>query len=157
MDTQNEIKIVVVGDGGVGKTTFVKRLLGIPFDKRYIATLGAEVYSRDNYIFWDLAGQEKFGGLRNSYYLGANIGIIMVDATSKITSNSIKNWYIDLTTSVQNIKIGIIINKIDCSNISNEAVDYAKSFSEGGEIPLIEISCKENLDIDKIKNFLKNI
>ena len=70
-----EFKLVLVGDGGVGKTTFVKRHLTGEFEKKYIATLGVEVHpmpfftSCGKVLFnvWDTAGQEKFGGLRDGY------------------------------------------------------------------------------------------
>ena len=59
-----EFKLVLVGDGGVGKTTFVKRHLTGEFEKKYIATLGVEVHpmdfhtSKGRIIFnvWDTAG-----------------------------------------------------------------------------------------------------
>lgn len=67
-----EFKVVLVGDGGVGKTTFIKRHISGEFEKKYIATQGVEVSSitfstnhgpiRLN--LWDTAGQEKLGGLR---------------------------------------------------------------------------------------------
>ena len=70
-------KLVLVGDGGVGKTTFVKRHLTGEFEKKYVATLGVEVHplpfhtNRGQIVFnvWDTAGQEKFGGLRDGYYI----------------------------------------------------------------------------------------
>jgi GTP-binding nuclear protein Ran len=76
-----EFKLILVGDGGVGKTTFVKRHLTGEFEKKYVATLGVEVHplafhtNRGPIKFnvWDTAGQEKFGGLRDrcyfSYYI----------------------------------------------------------------------------------------
>ena len=83
------LKLVLVGDGGVGKTTFVKRHLTGEFEKKYIPTLGVEVHpmsfhtSKGEYTFdvWDTAGQEKFGGLRDGYYVGGKCGIIMFDVS----------------------------------------------------------------------------
>jgi len=68
-------KIVVIGDGGTGKTTFIKRHLTGEFVKAYNPTIGADVYPLRFHtnmgIFdlqvWDTAGQEKFGALRDAY------------------------------------------------------------------------------------------
>lgn len=68
-------KVVLVGDGGVGKTTFVKRHISGEFEKRYMATMGVEVHPlkfSTNFgeilmNVWDTAGQEKLGGLRDGY------------------------------------------------------------------------------------------
>jgi GTP-binding nuclear protein Ran len=70
-----EYKLVLVGDGGVGKTTFVKRHETGEFEKKYIATLGVEVHPMNffttrgmvRFMVWDTAGQEKLSGLRDGY------------------------------------------------------------------------------------------
>lgn len=69
------VKLILVGDGAVGKTTLVKRHMTGEYEKSYVPTLGAEVYSlkfQTNYgplLFntWDTAGQEKLAGLRDGY------------------------------------------------------------------------------------------
>ena len=86
-----QFKIIVVGKGGVGKTTFLKRFRTGEFKHRYIATLGVEVHpinletNHGNIVFntWDCAGQVRFSGLREGYYIRADAAIIMVDNTSK--------------------------------------------------------------------------
>ncbi len=80
-------KLVLVGDGGVGKTTFVKRHLTGEFEKKYVATLGVEVHplvfhtNRGPLRFnvWDTAGQEKFGGLRDGYYIQGSLSTFTND------------------------------------------------------------------------------
>ena len=97
-------KLVLVGDGGVGKTTFVKRHLTGEFEKKYVATLGVEVHplefhtNRGQLVFnvWDTAGQEKFGGLRDGYYIQGQCAIIMFDVTSRITYKNVPNWHRDM-------------------------------------------------------------
>jgi GTP-binding nuclear protein Ran len=84
--TQNHLfKLVLIGDGGVGKTSFIKRHIKGEFDPKYDPTLGVEVHPikfrtnrGDNIIFnvWDTAGQAKMGGLRDGYYLDAHCAII---------------------------------------------------------------------------------
>src|SRR5260221_13592107 len=108
-----ELKLVLVGDGGVGKSTLVKKLYGDNFDHRYIPTLGVEVYPWGGYNIFDTAGCSKFGGLRDGYYINADLAVIMIDATSKITAKSVKIWYGDLKRAAPDVKIGIFINKCD--------------------------------------------
>ena len=94
----------MVGDGGTGKTTFVKCHLTGELEKKYVAPLGAEVHplvfhtNRGPIKFhvWDPAGQEKFGGLRDGCYIQAQRAIIMFDVTSRVTYKNVPNWHRDL-------------------------------------------------------------
>jgi GTP-binding nuclear protein Ran len=92
------------------------------FEKKYIATLGVEVHplgfstvrryklstecekwlthpqnlGNIQFDVWDTAGQEKFGGLRDGYYINGQCGIIMFDVTSRITYKNVPNWHREL-------------------------------------------------------------
>lgn len=83
-------KVVIVGDGGVGKTTLVRQYLNLGFESKYIATLGVDVHpvtfntSRGlvHLNMWDCAGQDKFRGLADRYYTNAQAAIGVFDATA---------------------------------------------------------------------------
>ena len=107
-DVVAEWKLVLCGDGGTGKTTFVKRHLTGEFEKKYIATLGVEVHpmvfctskGKIRFQVWDTAGQEKLACLRDGYYIGAHCAIIMFDVCSRVTYKNVNKWYKELTDVV---------------------------------------------------------
>merc|ERR1719352_1067351 len=114
-------KLILVGDGGVGKTTFVKRHKNGEFEKRYIATLGVEVHPLTFWtnlgpiVFdcWDTGGQERFGGLRDGYYINGQCAIIMFDVTSRVTYKSVPDWYRDAIRVCGAMPIVLLGNKVD--------------------------------------------
>lgn len=150
-----EFKLVLIGDGGVGKTTFVKRHLTGEFEKRYIATLGVEVHpltfftSRGPILFnvWDTAGQEKLSGLRDGYYIGGNCGIIMFDVSSRITYKNVPKWYKDLVRVCDNIPIVLVGNKVDVKERKVKAKQI--TFHRRHNLQYYDVSAKSNYQFEK--------
>lgn len=150
-----QFKLVLVGDGGTGKTTFVKRHLSGEFEKKYIATVGVEVHPllfHTNYgpiVFnvWDTAGQEKFGGLRDGYYVQGQCGIIMFDVTSRITYKNVPNWHRDLTRVCDNIPIVLCGNKVDIKERKVKAKSV--TFHRKKNLQYYDISAKSNYNFEK--------
>ncbi|EUC62278.1 small GTPase family Ras-related nuclear family (Ran)/TC4 protein, partial [Rhizoctonia solani AG-3 Rhs1AP] len=153
-------KLVLVGDGGTGKTTFVKRHLTGEFEKKYIATLGVEVhplafttnFGTICFNVWDTAGQEKFGGLRDGYYIQGQCGIIMFDVTSRITYKNVPNWHRDLERVCENIPLVLCGNKVDvkASLFGERKVKTgAVTFHRKKNLQYFEISAKSNYNFEK--------
>ena len=150
-----QFKLVLVGDGGTGKTTFVKRHLTGEFEKKYIATLGVEVHPLQFHTnfgticfnVWDTAGQEKFGGLRDGYYIQGQCGIIMFDVTSRITYKNVPNWHRDLERVCENIPIVLCGNKVDVKE--RKVKTGAVTFHRKKNLQYFEISAKSNYNFEK--------
>ncbi|ORX73651.1 ras-related nuclear protein [Linderina pennispora] len=107
-------KLALIGDGGCGKTTLIRRLISEEFERKHVATTGVEVHplkfttNKGEIIFntWDTPGQ-------GSCYTESQCAIIMFDITSRITYNSASKWYHDLVRVCGNIPIVLCGNKVD--------------------------------------------
>merc|ERR1712042_398166 len=148
-------KSVLVGDGGVGKTTFVKRHLTGEFEKKYVATLGVEVHplvfhtnrGAIRFNVWDTAGQEKFGGLRDGYYIQGQCAIIMFDVTSRVTYKNVPNWHRDLIRVCEGIPIVLCGNKVDVKERKVKAKTI--TFHRKKNLQYYDISAKSNYNFEK--------
>jgi len=150
-----KFKLILVGEGGVGKTTFVKRHRTGEFEKKYVATMGVEVHpipfhtTLGKVIFncWDTAGQEKFGGLRDGYYIGGQAAIIMFDVTSRVTYKSVPHWYKDLVRVCEHIPIVLCGNKVDSKDRKVKPKDI--HFHRKKNLQYYDISAKSNYNFEK--------
>eukprot|EP00823_Brevimastigomonas_motovehiculus_P007239 TRINITY_DN6242_c0_g1_i1.p1 TRINITY_DN6242_c0_g1~~TRINITY_DN6242_c0_g1_i1.p1 ORF type:complete len:233 (-),score=60.05 TRINITY_DN6242_c0_g1_i1:130-828(-) len=150
-----KFKLILVGDGGVGKTTFVRRHKTGEFEKKYIATMGVEVSpltfntNLGPVIFncWDTAGQEKLGGLRDGYYIGGQAAIIMFDVTSRVTYKNVPHWHKDLVRVCENIPIVLCGNKVDCKDRKVKPKDIF--FHRKKNLQYYDISAKSNYNFEK--------
>ena len=127
-------KITVIGDGGVGKTSLIKKYTKGSFKKEYIKTLGAQFSKYDEKIkgsvvklfFWDIAGQAEFSFMRPTFYKGSKAAIIVFslaqDELDK-SFNHIYDWHEDIKKYCGNIPIVLFGNKIDLVDDSLMDID----------------------------------
>ena len=131
--TKQKIKVTVIGDGGVGKTSLIQRFTQGTFQKEYIKTIGAQISNykvekngqRTELLFWDLAGQDDFHFLRPSFYRASKAAIIVYSLEEnnlgKRSFENILSWYNDVREFCGNIPIVLFANKVDL--ISEENID----------------------------------
>ena len=126
-------KIIVIGDGGVGKTSLIKKYTEGTFEEDYISTVGAQFSIYDEKIngdecklyFWDIAGQDEFEFLRSDFYEESKAAIIVYsleeNELGKKSLNHIKVWYEDLKKHCGEIPVIIFANKVDL--IKDDKID----------------------------------
>lgn len=150
-----KFKLILVGDGGVGKTTFVKRHVTGEFEKKYEPTVGVVVHPLKFYTnlgpvkfnCWDTAGQEKFGGLRDGYYIEGKSAIIMFDVTARVTYRNVPHWYKDLVRVCEGIPIVLVGNKCDRKDRLVKPKDI--HFHRKKNLQYYDISAKSNYHFEK--------
>lgn len=94
-------KVIVVGDGAVGKTSLILRYTQSTFNTSYIKTVGAQ-FSRYEYeaedgiktrlSLWDIAGQSEFNFMHSTFFNGANACIVVIDATRDDSTATLQGW-----------------------------------------------------------------
>jgi small GTP-binding protein len=99
-----DVKVIVIGDSNVGKSSLLKRLAGEDFDEALASTIAVEYYHRQwkvrrkdiNLQFWDTAGQERYRNLIPRYYANAHLAVAVYDITSKASFTSLEFWLQEL-------------------------------------------------------------
>ena len=123
--TKEKIKVTVIGDGGVGKTSLIQRFIHGTFQKNYIKTIGAQISNykvekeghKTELLFWDLAGQDDFHFLRPSFYKASKAAIIVYSLEeNQLGTRSFKhvaNWLEDVKEFCGEIPVILFANKVD--------------------------------------------
>ncbi len=131
-----KIKVTVVGDGGVGKTSLIQKFTQGKFKTDYIKTIGAELTNYkteiDGYkiklLFWDIAGQDNFHFLRPSFYKASKAVIIVYSLEEnnlgERSFDNITSWYEDVKQFCGDIPVVVFANKVDL--INEQALDKTK-------------------------------
>ena len=152
-----KIKIVVVGDSGVGKTNLIKRFITNEFSENFKATIGVEFMSKtyriNKHLFkieiWDTAGQERYKSITAVYYKGAKGALVVYDTTEQTTFDDIDKWLLEIKDKTsKNLKLMIIGNKIDLKDEREVKNEEAMKKAESLRIPLMETSA---LDATNVK------
>ena len=166
-----KLKIVIIGDSGVGKTNLLKRFVSNVFTENTKATVGVEFmtksYKINKHIFkielWDTAGQERYKSITAVYYKGAKGALIVYDTTSRPSFDDIEKWLNEIRDKSSNdIKLMIIGNKIDLKEFREVPNELAMNKAKELGIPLMETSALDATNVkeafcDLLKEIYKDL
>ena len=152
------LKLVIIGDSGVGKSSLLNRFATRTYSDAYISTVGVDFINRRvevdgrgvEFQLWDTAGQERFRTIMSSYYRGAQGILIVYDTTNMKSFNHLDQWLEDVDKHAgKSCKRVLLGNK--CDMRSAKAVDFetATAWAVANEIELFETSAKEGHMVDE--------
>ncbi|CAB3365318.1 Hypothetical predicted protein [Cloeon dipterum] len=151
-------KILVLGDSNVGKTCIVHRYCDERYYDTYISTIGIDFKQKIINLdgkpvklqIWDTAGQERFRTLTTAYYRGAMGILLMYDVTSLESFNHLSYWLRNIEENASPDVIKVLVGN-KCDHISHRCVETERGIkiAETFEMPFFEVSCKQNINIER--------
>ena len=156
------IKILTLGDSGVGKTSIIQKFVNDKFNQNMLSTIGVDFQSKEIIInntkiklkIWDTTGQERFKTLTSQYYNGADGALLIFDVTNKESFERINFWMNELNEKKKLNELGLLLigNKIDLIDKRNVKKEEAEEFAKEYNINYYETSALQNINIKKIIN-----
>uniref|UniRef100_A0A8C6Z3B7 RAB7A, member RAS onco family n=1 Tax=Nothoprocta perdicaria TaxID=30464 RepID=A0A8C6Z3B7_NOTPE len=169
------LKVIILGDSGVGKTSLMNQYVNKKFSNQYKATIGADFLTKEVMVddrlvtmqIWDTAGQERFQSLGVAFYRGADCCVLVFDVTAPNTFKTLDSWRDEFLIQAsprdpENFPFVVLGNKIDLENRQvttkrAQAWCYSKN-----NIPYFETSAKEAINVEQAfqtiaRNALKQV
>lgn len=167
-----QLKILIIGHSGTGKTSFVNRWAKNTFTEDYKATIVSEYTTKivkcDGKFYkihlWDLAGQDRSAKITHTFAKEAHGCIVMCDATDSETRKETLVWKKEVDDTEifmdgKTLSMVLVENKVDLLENENEGIDELKDFgNQNGFCESIRSSAKNGKGVNEAMNFLiKNI
>ncbi|ODV81142.1 ras-domain-containing protein [Suhomyces tanzawaensis NRRL Y-17324] len=161
------LKVIILGDSGVGKTSLMQQFVNNKFLHQYKATIGADFLTKeitvDNKVvtlqIWDTAGQERFQSLGVAFYRGADCCVLCYDVTNEKSLNNLTSWKDEFlvqsnVANPQDFPFIIIGNKIDIEesrkipSLSKKLNNITNQGFGGLNYPVFETSAKDSINVE---------
>ena len=158
------VKVVVIGDSGVGKTSFIQMFEHLKFTESFKPTIGADFSNKEITIngrivtlqIWDTAGQERYQSLGTSFYRGADCCLLVYDITNPQSFENLSKWkdiflQKGLMTMPDTFPFIVVGNKVDieAENRQVSTISLQRFCQENGNMLFIETSAKDNTNVEK--------
>ncbi len=158
-DFETSVKIVLLGDSGVGKTSIVAQYVSGSTPDSIKPTVGAAFFTKEmsfngkpmELLIWDTAGQEVYRGLAPMYYRSAKIAIIVFDVTNIKSFESVSYWSKELQENVDSgLTIVVCGNKTDLEDARAIVPDVAQKKAEEFGALYVETSASTGLNVERL-------
>ncbi|CAD5210838.1 unnamed protein product [Bursaphelenchus okinawaensis] len=157
-NNKDSFKIVLLGDGAVGKSSILLRYTEDKFNDNHQSTIQAAFATKNISVdnknvelnVWDTAGQEKFHALGPIYYRDSNGALLVYDITDEKSFKRVQNWVLELNRMLgQNCVLYIVGNKLDLESRRQVEPEEAQAYAESVGATWGEVSAKDNINLDE--------
>ncbi|EAA05694.4 AGAP011565-PA, partial [Anopheles gambiae str. PEST] len=156
------LKVIVVGNGGVGKTSMVQRYCKGIYTKDYKKTIGVDFLERQieidgediRIMLWDTAGQEEFDAITKAYYRGAQACVLTFSTTDRASFEAIREWKRKVENECSEIPTVLVQNKIDLMDQAVVSFEEAEALAHSLGCRLIRTSVKEDVNVATVFRYL---
>ncbi|XP_054990937.1 ras-related protein Rab-23 [Sorex araneus] len=161
-DMEVAIKMVVVGNGAVGKSSMIQRYCKGIFTKDYKKTIGVDFLERQiqvndedvRLMLWDTAGQEEFDAITKAYYRGAQACVLVFSTVDRDSFEAISSWREKVVAEVGEIPTVLVQNKIDLLDDSCIKNEEAETLAKKLKLRFYRTSVKEDLNVNEVFKYL---
>eukprot|EP01026_Neomeris_dumetosa_P055272 TRINITY_DN50135_c1_g3_i1.p2 TRINITY_DN50135_c1_g3~~TRINITY_DN50135_c1_g3_i1.p2 ORF type:complete len:231 (-),score=28.97 TRINITY_DN50135_c1_g3_i1:255-947(-) len=163
-DLERELKILVVGDGGVGKSSMIRKFCRNQFSNDYKKTIGVDFLEKNVHVpelgedvrlfLWDTAGQENFDSLTRSYYRGANAAVLVYSVTDRSSFEAIKQWHTRIKYECGDIPMALVQNKVDLLDRGVVSTKEAEDLAQFLQLRFYRTCVKEGLNVLEVFQYL---
>lgn len=163
-DETRKLKICLIGDVGVGKTSLIRRYVIDVFDDKYIATIGTKVTKKEIefkdpktgapqkiiLLVWDIMGQPSFREvLREAYFYGVEGAMAVCDVTSKESLGELRYWIKAMTSTTGKVPIVFLGNKCDLKEETRIPLQDIEAFAKKHDSPALLSSAKTGYNVEQ--------
>ncbi|MEW5317632.1 MAG: hypothetical protein WDW38_008914 [Sanguina aurantia] len=166
-DFDREIKVVVIGNGGVGKTSMIKRFGKGVFTDDYKKTIGVDFLEKSQYIdalqdevkfyLWDTAGQEEFDALTRTYYRGAGAAVLAFSTTDRPSFDAVATWKAKVEAECGEIAMCLVQNKVDLLDQAVADAEEVEALARKLGLKLYRTCVKQNVNVAEVFAYLAEL
>lgn len=157
-------KILILGDGSVGKTSFLTRYADNSFQESVLSTIGVDYKLKNVQLddgrtvklqIWDTAGQDRFRSIAKNYYKGANGIVVVFSVIDKESFKNVRTWISQIKEEVdEKVTIILVGNKIDREEVRVVTKEKGEELAKEFGLPFFECSAKTGVNINTAFNEL---
>jgi small GTP-binding protein len=159
MSDYTNLKVVVLGDSAVGKTSLALRFVTGTFKLDTDSTVGASFITKTmtvghqklKFNIWDTAGQERYRAIVRMYYKEVNAALLVYDITKQDSFTNLARWHSELKKHVEDDVIVVVVaNKDDLVGEEAISINEAKAFASRIGARYFRTSCKNDVGVTEM-------